>query len=162
MYNDGVQSALDMSPYECLFGIKSNLKPFFFFYKGVLLRERDDDERSNLCDIENDDSPEIFESHPTSDLSLPTGRQKRKLMKDGEDTGLSASDISAKKATDMVHQNPAKYPPNVYNVGELVLVKSQAKDKGIRRGGLSLSKPKVYKGLVCGEKKSLITSTKLF
>ena len=124
---------IPLGQYICFFGIQSNIKTNF--YKGVLLRERDDDGRNNSCDIENKDSPETFESQPTSDLSLPTCRQKRKLTKDREDTGLSASAISAKKATGMVRQNLAKYPPNVYNIGELVLVKSQARDKGVRRGG---------------------------
>ena len=52
----------------------------------------------------------------------------------------------------MVHQNVAKCLPNVYNVRELVLVKSLAKDKGVCSQRLSLIKPKCTKVYYCEKK----------
>jgi hypothetical protein len=48
----------------------------------------------------------------------------------------------------MVERHQQEINPNVYAIGDIVLVQCGGRDKGVESGGLSLAKPIVYHGMV--------------
>ena len=175
MYNDAYHSSIKMSPYKLLYGIESNFK--LTSYKDGMMKESDisemhmesvDDEDAVLCgdrpsDVNVSVLPlkkrritvsEVREAAREINTSLAFDNR----LSDFTELRRKASQHSSNSAMKMVRNFSSKHPPNTYADGELVLVKCEGRDKGVRRGGLSLNKPRVYKGVVC-EKKNDYTYT---
>lgn len=148
-YNDGHHRMLKTTPYEMLFGIKSNLHLQEYkdgFCEDAVLESdnwiTDDDDaggKGSASQCKANVSSEC--SHRLHDQKIAFANIRR--LADVND---------ATSSTTMVEQHKAKHPPSQYHVGEMVLMKPDRKDKGVRRGGLSLRKPKALQAIVVNKR----------
>lgn len=164
-YNIGYHTGIKLSPYECLFGIKSNF--VLHEYRGGLITDQSEEEMewdwevqtSEVSDCECDENGTVLQRHSETDDTDSETRLPDKIRKNF-DSIRSEVERNAKAAEEkMISSHKAKHPPSVYSPGDLVWVKLDGKDKGVHRGGLSLRKPRCYQALVRARKDNTYTVT---
>lgn len=163
IYNDGFHRVVKNTPYELLFGVPSNLK--LRSLKGGLLTEVDANDDVTDVDLSHDDVTDVDLAHDdVTDIDFPHDDVNGVDFSEGKASAIKRRKTHLtgvrKKATQqneqfakkMVTTHAAKFPPNKYKVGEIILVKIVGRDKGVKRTGLPLNKPKAHSGIVCGRR----------
>ncbi|XP_070181105.1 uncharacterized protein [Littorina saxatilis] len=132
-YNIARHQSIQMSPYECLFGVKSNF--IARAYAGGLYEDIEEDH--NVHEV----------THKNISLEI-NECEHAKRKRDVSDIRCFASETDTKQQKRMVERHQKKHCPNNYEIGEIVLVRCDGRDKRVQRGGLSLAKPRVHQALV--------------
>ena len=128
IYNEGLHRSLGVSPYECLFGRKSQ-------------------NMVSKCDANNEPTEEIDGKPSQYDLLQETTKRHLSII----DTIRSKAKLTSERASKlMTKQHLTKSPPSVYNIKDKVFVKVVGKDERLKRGGSRISAPKALEGTVIG------------
>ena len=126
IYNEGIHRAIGISPYECLFGRKS---------QNMVSKSEVNDETTEELDADTTQYDRL--------------QQEARRHLDVISCIRSKAKQSSEKASRLMSKRHLlKSPPSVYNVNDKVLVKVMRKDDRLKRGGNRISAPKALEGTV--------------
>ena len=133
IYNEGRHRMTGASPYTLMFGIPSN----------HIVNTLDAGANTSSSNVEMEEtecieegnvtiSQEVIQQHVTTMASLREQSKERRK----------------KENQKMISTRLSKKPPSKYKVGDQVLVKLMKRDERVKRGGLSITAPKVVEGTI--------------